>query len=112
MHHQALAQALLLLVGAFGRRIDLAERELAVSQQTADEALLHDDRLDAVDAHALELVLQQAALHLYAVVAPTGAEAAERDGAAHDGQKPHHGCDHQHQGHAGSHEVAAEQLAA
>ena len=56
-------------------------------------------------------MLQQAAFHLYAVVAPTGSEAAERDGAAHDGQKPHDGCNNQHC-HAGSHEVAAKQLAA
>ena len=112
MHHQTLTEALLLFVGALGCCIDLAERELAIAQQAADEALLHDDRLHAVDAHALELMLQQAAFHLYAVVAPTGSEAAERDGAAHDGQKPHDGCNNQHQSHAGSHEVAAEQLAA
>ena len=89
-HEPLLAEAFLLVVGVFSRRIDLAQRQLAVAKQTADEALLHHHRLHAVDVDALEAVLQQAVLDFDAVVAATCAEAAVRDASADGRQQPQH----------------------
>ena len=108
-HEPLLAEAFLLVVGVFSSRIDLAQRQLAVAKQTADEALLHHHRLHAVDVDALEAVLQQAVLNLDAVVAATCAEAAVRDASADGRQQPQHERRSEEGRHARGDEAAPEQ---
>ena len=90
-----IGQSVLLIAAVLvGAGVNLAERQLAVAEQTADEALLHDHGLHAVDVDALEGVLQQAVFHLDAVVAAARLEAAVPNAGTHRREHPQH--EHQH----------------
>ena len=71
------------------RRIHLPERQLAEAEDTPDESLLHDNRLHAIDRHAVEPVLEKAALDLDAVAATARLEASEGDAGAERRHHPH-----------------------
>ena len=90
-----IGQSVLLIAAVLvGAGVNLAERQLAVAEQTADEALLHNHGLHAVDVDALEGVLQQAVFHLDTVVATARLEAAVADVGTQRREHPQH--EHQH----------------